>query len=413
MAEVNNNINFKVPSWDLAVALRPPGSEGDAFGNLATNLKGEVVGGEAIGTATLASHLGYTDKDSIGSALDEIVALASQMNIALLVHYNGEEAMLKYIGGLDPALPSLPPVQAMLVIAERALQQGKIGGTVISSDPVGNAATTDVTELVRDSKDNSKDSKDNSNAENTKVNNEADQGTPGYSFANAAENFSKHTATQDAISKEIKADIEVGRANNNQNVTEATISAAKESSGNKWLSGNVYTSYLLIFMEMQRILMKNKVVQGKVEMNGMNLVLELARATADVIMELAKINQMIHIVTAVMSAVAIVVSIGGLGISFSKGFGTSAIDIGSMIGQLGAQLEKMATAAVQAATDLTIAEKEGKKEVLQAYRQIAQHQMDKAGEAFKADAEQINALIQALDKIRDGLQQAINSSLQK
>jgi len=148
-------------------------------------------------------------------------------------------------------------------------------------------------------------------------------------------------------------------------------------------------------------------------MNGMNLVLELARATADVIMELAKINQMVHIVTAVMSAVAIVVSIGGLGISFSKGFGTSAIDIGSMIGQLGAQLEKMATAAVQAATDLTIAEKEGKKEVLQAYRQIAQHQMDKAGEAFKADAEQINALIQALDKIRDGLQQAINSSLQK
>lgn len=399
---------------DMFFQFPPPNPIGDAYTSIVTDAKGETIGSKD-GKKTLAEKLGYSDTDNIGSALDEIVSLASQLNISLLSPQSAEQAMVNFLNTIDPTQPSFPPVKALIMIAERALQQGKLTGTALNATALEqNASTGDVAELIRDAKNDSDSKGDNQDGsvDTTAQADDEDSSTsdPGSGFA--ANNLNADIVKQTIISDGIKDDIATGRVNVSREKLDTQVSIGKTSGGNPWLAGNVYVAFLIIFNFIQRILMENKVVQGKVELAGMNLVTTLAQSTADAIMSIAKTQQMIHIVTAVMSGIAVATAICGLGYS---AFGTrvGAIDIGTGIGGLGALFEKLATAATQAGTDLTIAEQEGLKEILRSYNQIAQNQMNKAGDAFKSNDDQIVQLLQTLDKIRDGLQQALAASMRK
>lgn len=402
--------------------LEPPGAAGSNYTDLATDINGVPLG-RASAVADLSKYFGYSDKDSVGSSLDEVLELAMQLNIALATPLAFEEAMQNYLNTINPTLPNLPPIQAFLLIAEQSLQQGKIGGFQLSlvSDREIDQKNA---EYFQDDKDFDEDKSTTKKEEGSKTSDSKDEieslitgvDNVGYGFGAPNDNSQNNYNTQTAISNENIKAIEAGRTNTLSMDTETkSVSLGNVSGGNSWLAGNVYVLFLMEFMELQRILMKNKAVQGKVELASMNMIVELAKSTAEAIMETAKINQMIHIVTAVMAAVAIAMSIGGIAygaIGTAKG-SVYALDRGTMIGQMGPSFEKFATSITQAATDIAIAELEGLKEMLQAYRQIAQKQMDKAGESFRASEEQITQAIQALDKIRDGLQQAIANALHK
>lgn len=369
MTSINNNPN---PGLDLFLNLQPPGSEGDPFSKLATNIHGVPIGEKTDPTKTLTTLLGYSDKDTIGSALDEILSLATQLSTAFNKAQTSDDAVQAYFNTLDPTLPSLPPIRSLLLISERSLLEGKIGGVQVNSPP--------------------SDSNDPTNPSNPLYEKKANRPAKNSDLP--------PTGGPDEGPPQLESEYD------------DDIAPPSSGGGNPWLSGNVYVGFLIEFMEMQRMLMKNKVVEGKIELQSMNLITELAKSTADLIMDIAKTNRMIHITTAVMSAVAIGFTIGGLaygGLAKAPG----AFERGTAISGMGSQLEKLTTAAMQSATDITIAIKEGRKEVLAAYRQIAQHQMEKASEAFKASEDAIVQLLQALDKIRDALQQAVAASLRK
>ena len=55
-------------------------------------------------------------------------------------------------------------------------------------------------------------------------------------------------------------------------------------------------------------------MQGTIEVNSLNQMWELAQEAKDLIIEIAKQNQIQHIVTAVMSAVAIAISLASFGV---------------------------------------------------------------------------------------------------
>lgn len=388
-------INNNTPSFDF-FTLTPPNSSGDPFSKLATDVNGVPIGDKPDTAKIISQFLGYSEKDTIGSALDEILDLVGQLNAATGVSMSDVQ---NYLNTLDPTQPNLPPIRALLIISERALEAGKIGGLQFSvqqaTNPDADAALiSGQVDAVAEKASDEAENKQTTAAANTVAGSE-DEADAKTRAANA--------------SALIATDIEAARDNVNTPTTNISLNF-NTTGGNKWLAGNVYVAFLVEFMELQRILMQNKVVQGQVELQGMNLTVELAKTTADMIMDIAKTNQMIHIVTAVMAAVSIVASAVALGMSAG---GKLTFEQSTMVTTMSSQLEKMTTAALQAATDITIAEKEGRKEVLQAYRTIAQQQTEKSAEAFKASTDAIVSLLQVLDKIRDGLQQAVAASLRK
>jgi hypothetical protein len=417
-------------SINLFMNLTPPGAIGEGFGNLAVDLKGVPIGETPSGKA-IATLLGYSDTDTIGPALDDIVKMAANLNIGIMISGNGsiDHTINVYLNTIDPTKPGLPPIKALLVLLERDLAAGKIGDVQIN--------------VVKDGK-----SKDISSV-NKHINTRANYGKAPEIDKTKDAKFSYESTTKDdipppvmgdgldvdmdvikAMANNTKDNLDIGRdVTARADGTRATVSVGQGVGGNPWLSGNAYVTFLMVFMEMQRMLMQNKVVQGNIELAGMNMTVELAKARADLIMEIAKQNQMIHIVTAVMSAVSIGISVFGLvgagkaaskttpdaagkWSPFSKTGGLT-MESWTTVGQMGAAFEKLATSITQAATDINIAAKEGRKEVLQAYGALVQRIMEKAGEAFKSQEDMIQQLIQTLDKIRDNLQQAIAGSLRK
>jgi hypothetical protein len=142
-------------------------------------------------------------------------------------------------------------------------------------------------------------------------------------------------------------------------------------------------------------------------------------------MNIAHLNQIVHIATAVMGGVALGMS--GLGLAYGTKAGSEfvhgkanvpgtneqgllhAFDRGSIFGQMGGSINTMGSNATQASQDLNIAYQEGLKEMQNAYSQLARAQMDKGNEAVKTSDDQIQQLLQTLQKIRDGLEQALKA----
>jgi len=479
MSGISNNVSSNTDFNNMYLNLKPPGSESGTHSNITLNPSGD----HTKGTSALMTQLGYSQKDTIGKAVNEVIDLASQLNIAIMANLTGDAAIIAYLGNIDPTVPSLQPIKSLLAICEQSLMKGKIGGNVISNSAAleeNGAISGDVSELIAEAKNslqplgqssdqkvqnarnsqsggdeddtdaatkdgrtkttvnqsgntqsstsktntsqtsNSMATQDGDSDQNTGSQNQGlpeinyhtpDQNT-GYGLGVAQENFNNNLQTEDNISNDIKSGIDQGRTIVVNDTPNTQVTLGKTSGGNPWLAGNVFVAFLMSYMQMQRVLMESKVVEGNIQLAAMNLVVTLAQTTADIIMDIAKTNQMIHIVTAVMSGVAICAS--GLGLGFGiLHKSPNAMDTGNVIGGLGSSFEKMATASTQAATDLTIAQQEGLKEMLQAYRQLASNQMDKASEAFKANEDQIAQNLSALEKIEEGLQNALAASLRK
>lgn len=397
---INNNPNA---GMDLFLKLAPPGSEGNEYTQLATNVKGVPIGETSSSTTTVKALLGYSEKDTIGPAIDDVITLASQLSTAFMSSTQGVDQIVQnYLNTLDPTSPQLPPIASLLAVSERSLASGNIGGIQVRSTNVVEDSTTDPYANPNDTLE-----EDTGGVKHRSVTIDGDSTADAY--ANPTDTLKKDHEVIDSLSEGLG---KLGdEALDNLQSPMTTLTFSKTTGGNPWLGGNVYVGFLVEFMEMQRMMMKNKVVEGEVELLSMDLITELAKTTADLIMQIAKTNQAIHIVSAVMAAASLVMSFVGLGYGFKSAAGS--LERGNAITAIGSQTEKMATAIAQAATDVSIAIKEGRKEVLASYRQLSQHQMDKAGESFKASTDYIAQLLQTLDKIREGLQQAVAASLRK
>lgn len=355
------------------LTLPPPGSEGSQFNTLATNVHGVPIG-ETDGKTVLAVTLGYSDQDTIGSALDGVNELAAQLNIALAdPKYASVDYVVVYMNQVDPKNPNLPPINNLLVLSKEMLKEGNIGGVHVNR---------------RDGKPDDK---------------------PEITLGNAPVPTGDDVrANGDKLSGFIRDGIEVSRELNKDLVANVVIT--RPSGGNLWLSGNSYVAFLVAFSEMQRVLMHNKEVQGKIEAAATTMIYEMAKNTATLIMQIAKENQKIHLATAIMSGVSL--GITAFAIGFTLGGRMDAQHL-TTVSTVVSQLEKMVTSTYQAGADIPIARMEGQKEMIQAVRTILQRLMEKMGEAFRSDTEKIAQLLQLLDKLRDSLQQAIAASLRK
>lgn len=408
-------------------SLIPPGSIGEGYGNLVIGAGGQPLGNAATGQA-VAQMLGFSDKDTIGSSLDEVIQMATTLNLSLVFSGSSIDKEINvYLNTADPSKPGLPPIKSLLILLERELQAGKLGNVQINKKSDVEAEINVKDETGQDTKKTQVD---------YNYTNDASAVSTSFGDNTVLANDEKIRQQMSDVSKN---NIEIGREINLASAADATatVTAGQGTGGNPWLSGNVYVVFLMCFMELQRTLMKSKVVEGNIELSSMHLTYQLAKETADMIMKIAEMNRMLHIAQAAMAAVSLAVSVGsaafglsGMGFSPLKGmkgtFGISSktgyfqnptqagrMELSMTLSALGSGLDKMVTSAMQAALDVPIAEKEGAKEMLQAIRTLIQRQMEKAGEAFKNHEESIRDLLQTLDKIRDGLQQAVANALRK
>lgn len=385
---------------DPYLGLVPPQTDGSMYTNLVTNAKGVPLGDVEDPQKTLAHTLGYPDTDTIGSALDETITELRNLNVLMQIWGASSDPLKDQLDSLDPSHPALPILQELVEISHQALKSGDLGGVKV----------------------------------------------------NAPQEQVKRTSTDDKIdghSSDISDAIDTGEeVLRNAGTGGATYTTTV--GGNPWLAGNVYVAFLVNFMEMMKTLKESKIVQGDIEIATMGMIVELAKSAADAIMEAAKSRQMVHIVSAVMAGVSLVASVASFAcmtVSAYKSFGAAkgmekvgpdptqaSIDkvninnsatqakiggynqffqlaqAGSSIAQ---SISQFGTSLTQAMSETVVAEKEGIKEILQAYRQIAQHQMEKSTEAFKAQTDLISQLIQQIDQMRQKLHEAVAGSLRR
>lgn len=414
----------------LYFKLPAPGEEGKAFTNLATDINGVPIG-ESGAAKTLAIHLGFSDKDTIGSALDEVNAIASVLNMTFVNQADFEQSLQVYLDNVDPANPTIAPVRALLVASDKDLQSGNIGGVDITTRKKILSGNTGISDA------------DVAGYNSTKV-------VTGDIYVNVRNALNDNLEKLDQANTDIASDIDASRNLNSDPGVQMKFSTTV--GGNPWLAGNVYVAFLISFMDLQRLMMENKVVQGQIELASMNMITELAKSAADAIMAIAKTNQMIHIATAAMSAASICISVGAMiggGIAAARpatpkttnqimdgpnGSSIQKVEVKgpdgkpvmqapkfaylteanwNSVGLMAPQGEKTGTAAMQAATDISIAQKEGLKEMINSYKTIAERQMSKSAEIFKDNTDAITKLLADLDKIRSDLAQAVAAALRK
>lgn len=395
---------------DLFFKLPAPGENGAAWGKLAKDIHGVPIGDNAAGN-TLAIHLGFSDKDTIGSALDEVYAIASQLNITFINQASFEQGLQTYLDNVDPTNPTLAPIRALLIASDNELKSGVVGGVDVVAQK----------KLLPDNTNVSDDVGYNSG----KI-------LSGDVYVNVRNSLDDNLDKLDQANNDVGNDIVTAR--NLNSAPGAQVIFGATVGGNPWLAGNVYVAFLIAFIDLQRLMMKNKVVQGTIELASMNMITELAKSSADAIMAIAKTNQMIHIATACMSAASICVTVGSMvggAVAAARTKITPSTEAGkppvvtqgkaaflteaqwNSVGLMAPQAEKMGTAASQAATDVSIAQKEGLKEMINSYKTIAERQMSKSAEIFKDSTDAITKLLQDLDKIRSDLSQAVAAALRK
>lgn len=142
------NVNDHTPF--LFLHLLPPGTEGDQYNKMATDVHGVPIG-EVNAKTLLAQQLGYSDKDTIGSSLDEVNDLAGQLNAALTnPKYASGDSFIIYLREVDPQHPTLPPIQELFHLLKEMLKEGKIGGTQVTHTTVEeNTTKTDTKDTTK------------------------------------------------------------------------------------------------------------------------------------------------------------------------------------------------------------------------------------------------------------------------
>lgn len=372
------------------ISLPIPGPNSDDYSAVVIGADGKPLG-ESTGNATVT---GYSTQDEISSYLDSLTpSQFLDVTKSIMSKYGSTtDAMQTFLDTLDPSNPDIPPDVMMYLI--------QIDVAMLSS---GNIQMVSISNLSASQLD------------------ELGITEEGYTAAAASAN-------------EERAAAETGQA-----------SGVPQPSS--WFSGNVYTQFLIAFMEMAKTMMQSKSAQTTIEVAAMNIITEMAEHQADLIMETAKLNQIQHIATAVMAGVSIAITVGAAAAAMKPSGvkdpktgeqmyqqrtdtdGTKTDVIGKdgnpvkltgpsshyqlfmNLSTMGSQLEKFVTSTIQAAQDITIAEKEGYQKILEAYRSIIQTQMTKAAEVFKTQSDAVDQWINTLQQMLDKLDEAIKKGL--
>ena len=86
----------------------------------------------------------------------------------------------------------------------------------------------------------------------------------------------------------------------------SSAAGAVKQSGNPWLAGNVMVGFLIAFMDLTETLMKTKMAEGNLQIQGMELTVALAKDAATFIMAAATAQNFQHITAAVCAGVSCV-----------------------------------------------------------------------------------------------------------
>lgn len=382
----DSSVGFN-PSTDLS--LPPPGTEGQGFTNLAVGIDGKPIG-ETGSTSTT----GMPITDTQSSYLDGLdPSELTDISADILAKYGDtKDALLAQLNTIDPTNPDLPIILQMINVADAQIQTGNVLGL-----QVGDLSTSEQVQVGL-----------------TKI----DDGTQGSGDA-------ARTAPPPGT------DTTAGADRTAQSSGTAQASGVTTPQLNSWLVGNTYVLFLIMFMEMTRTLMQNKVVQGQVEIASMSTMYAMAQNTAELIMDIAKQNQLQHIMQAVGAAISLGFSIASLAmIGFKKDMTdeegnkvmktnpdgsksndpirVARFDPSHMqsVSSIGSSIDKIISSGTQASQDVSIATKEGQKEILQTIRQILQSQMDKSTKNFQEITSQIEQYLQALNSTFQKLQAA-------
>lgn len=381
------NTNYGDPSAFM-ISLNPPDASGDPYSNNVTRPGGVPLGGGGVNPNTVLNKiLGYSQTDTMESAAPaDVKAFLAGFNIGIQLFQNSlspEQQIQLQTDNLDPANPAASIIMKYVKLSDDALKAGNLAGTSVTT-----------TEL--------RDTQATNNVQGTE---------------NAAATEKTH---------------------------------ATSPKGNPWLAGNAYTQFVVSYFALVAILKDMKAIDSQLEIQGMQQVYDLAKQTAETIMAAAKERAMMHIMEAVIAGVSTAVTLGLTAVSVAQtskmavekdgaldprdSSGTKTFETkadaqkynrdlaGGKLGTVTIQQgylpalqtgSKTMDSIVQAIFELKAAYYDALKEILQAYRTIAQQQMDRASDSFKSESDLITQVIQQLDQMRQKLFEAIAASLRR
>lgn len=212
--------------------------------------------------------------------------------------------------------------------------------------------------------------------------------------------------------------------------------------GNPWMAGTSYTAFLVNYWEMLSILKEMKELDGKIQVEGMNMMVQLAKDAAEAILNAAETRFWEHIAMAIVDGVSAGVTVAMTVVSVgaqtrmkaevdtdvqvkggpAKGGTTKtvkaeqikvnnmkwqAVSAGAAgLGQASGSMEKAVNNVIQGVMELEAAQYDALKEVLQAYRQVMQMQADRGQDSFNKNTDLIKELIQQIDRMGQVIQEA-------
>lgn len=81
---------------------------------------------------------------------------------------------------------------------------------------------------------------------------------------------------------------------------------------NPWFAANAYVEFLVNFMDMEKMLMENKMIEGNISLNAQSVIVSLAQDTGSAIMSAAEQQQTQYITQAITSGISMAVTFGSL-----------------------------------------------------------------------------------------------------
>lgn len=242
-------------------------------------------------------------------------------------------------------------------------------------------------------------------------------------------------------------DVDIGAPPTNEEVTNAFAAAVAETPGTgkiAWMAGTSYTAFLVNYWEMMSILKEMKALDGKIQIEGMNMMVQLAKDTADAIMDAAETRFWEHIAMAIVDGVSagVTVAMTAASVGFTmkmkaemdtdvkqKGGTTKTVTADEIkvsnikwqamaagaggLGQATGSAEKAIDNVIQGAMELEASKYDAIKEVLQAFRQVMQMQADRAQDSFNKNSDLIKELLNQLDQMGAKIQEAQAKALSR
>lgn len=244
--------------------------------------------------------------------------------------------------------------------------------------------------------------------------------------------------TSDISEEKINSKNEL-QSSSQEKVTNAFANAVASTQGTgkiAWMAGTAYTAFLVNYWEMLSILKEMKAVDGNIQIQGMNMMVEMAKNTAEAVKNAAETRFWKHIAMAIVDGVSAGVAVAATAISIgaTTKMRPEEKEVQNSAGQMekvpdpkakaaNARWQSISTAAhtisqatdsgqkainnvIQGTMELKAAEYDALKEVLQTFRQIMQMQADRGQDAFKQNSDLITQLIQQIDAMGQKIAEA-------